>query len=192
MTGHGLVIEMPVTAIPDKDGFVEVRWDNAPPAINGKYVIAARHSGKVMEIAGGGTENGVNARQATYSGATYQKLDISTADGIFKKLISANSAKSLEIVGFSTADGGNAQQWGAGENGNMNWFIEYADNCYFYIRNRFSGKYLEVAEASIAENANIAQWSGLYAAHQQWKFFPAGYWTMVDDTGVGVSYGPNW
>ncbi len=189
---QGPMREFTMTAIPDKDGFVEVRWEDAPPDIDGKYVIAARHSGKVMEIAGGGTGNGANARQATYTGATYQKWDVLPKDGIFKKLLNANSAKSLEIVGFSTADGGNAQQWGAGENWNMNWFFEYADNGYFYIRNRFSGKYLEVAGASTAENANIAQWSGLGAAHQQWKFFPAGYWTKVDDTGAGVSYGPNW
>jgi autotransporter-associated beta strand protein len=190
--GQGPTREFTMTALPDSDGFVEVRWEDVPPVIDGKYVIAARHSGKVMEVAGAQTGNGANVQQWDYLGGNNQKWDISSTAAPYVKMSPAHTGKALEIVGFSQNDGVNIQQWDSTGNENQQWFYEYAGGGYYYIRNRYSGKYAEVAGAGLGNGTNIYQQSGPGSTNQQWKFLPAGYWTKVDDNGTGVTYSAGW
>ncbi|MEY4245901.1 MAG: hypothetical protein RLZZ245_3486, partial [Verrucomicrobiota bacterium] len=56
---------------------VNITWgEDVPPPINGRYLLVARHSGKVMEVAGSGINNGDNIRQNTYNGGLNQQWDI--------------------------------------------------------------------------------------------------------------------
>jgi hypothetical protein len=43
---------------------------------SGYFRITNRNSGKSAEVAGGGTADGTNVDQRTYSGATYQQFQL--------------------------------------------------------------------------------------------------------------------
>lgn len=175
------------------EAYVDITWgaDISSP-IYGKYVLVARHSGKVMEVAGAGLNDGANVQQNTYVGGDNQKWDIMPDGNGFYTIKNAHSGKTAEDQGWSTGNGGNIDQWGAGENAIQHWFFEYVGDGYYAIRNRYSGLYLEVAGDSTFAGANIDQWAGTGQANQQWRLVPAGNWTKVDDDAPSVVYSGNW
>ena len=182
-----------VTIPQNGEAYVDITWGaDIPSPVYGKYVLVARHSGKVMEVAGAGLNDGANVQQNTYSGGDYQKWDILPDGNGFFTIKAAHSGKTAEDQGWSTGNGGNIDQWGAGENANQHWFFEYAGNGYYSIRNRYSGLYLEVAGVSTANGANIDQWAGTGGLNQQWRLLPTGNWTKVDDNDSSVAYSANW
>ncbi len=160
---------------------LNITWGaDVPPAINGRYYIVNRSSGKVMEVAGASASSGANIQQNTFGGGTHQQWDVvplpSTNGGDYSyySLTAAHSGKAADIQNFSLGDGGNVMQWDNANSVNQHWFLEYSTNGYFYIRSRWSGKFLEVAGASNADGANIQQWSLITAGsnHQQWRLVP--------------------
>lgn len=160
---------------------VNITWGaDVPPAINGRYYLVNRNSGKVMEVAGASTNAGANIQQNTFSGGTHQQWDFiplpSTNGGDYSyyAVTAAHSGRAADVQNFSLSDGGNVMQWDNANGVNQHWFLEYATNGYFYIRSRWSGKFLEVAGASAANGANIQQWSLITAGsnHQQWRLVP--------------------
>jgi hypothetical protein len=160
---------------------VNVSWGpDVQPAINGRYIMVARHSNKVMEVAGASTNNGANIQQNTYNGGTHQQWDInplpSTLGGDYSyfSIRPAHSGKSTDINNFSLDDGGNVMQWENTGAANQQWFLEYISNGWFNVRSRWSGKSLDVAGVSTADGANIHQWAGTGALNQQWRFIPVG------------------
>lgn len=182
-----------VTIPQNGEAYVDMIWGaDIPSPIYGKYVLVAKHSSKVMEVAGAGLNDGANIQQNTYNGGDYQKWDILPDGNGFYTIKAAHSGKTAEDQNFSTGDGGNVDQWGAGENSIQHWFFEYAGNGYYAIRNRYSGKYLDVAGASTADGANIWQWSGTGGSNQQWRLLPTGNWTKVDDNDASIAYSANW
>ncbi len=165
---------------PNAEKVVNIAWGvDVQPAINGRYILVNRASGKVMEVASGGTADGANIRQGSYNGSTYQQWDVAPLDSrtggdySYFTVRAAHSGKGADLLNWSYDDGGNVHQWPAGVGANQCWFFEYAGNGWFQIRNRWSGKYLEVAGASTADGANIAQWSGNGGFNQQWRLLPA-------------------
>ena len=160
---------------------VNITWgSDVPPAINGRYLVVNRNSGKVMEVAGGSTSDGANIQQNTYTNGLNQQWDIvplpSTNGGDYSyyAMTAAHSGKAADVNNFSYADGANVQQWINYPGLNQQWFFEYATNGWFYIRSRWSGKYLDVAGLSTNNAANIWQWTGLNGLNQQWRLLPVG------------------
>lgn len=70
------------------------------------------NSGKLLEIPGAATGDGVDAAQWGPTGNATQNWNASTSNGWWT-FANANSGKMLEIDGCSTADGAIAQQWTA-------------------------------------------------------------------------------
>ena len=162
---------------------VNITWGaDVPPAINGRYVVVNRNSGKVMEVASSSTNNGANIQQNTNTNGLNQQWDIvplaSTNGGDYSywSFKAAHSGKAADLNNFSYGDGANVQQWDDVNGVNQHWYFEYVSNGYFYIRNRWSGKYLEVDSASTANGANIRQFSLWTPSpiHQQWRLIPVG------------------
>lgn len=160
---------------------VKVSWgDDIQPVINGRYVLVNRNSGKVMEVAGGSIDKGVNVQQGTYSGATYQQWDVTPVDsrvgGDFSyfTLSSAYSGKSPDIINFSLDNGGNIIVWDNVKSSNQQWFFDYAEDGWFYIRSRHSAKCMDVDNASIADGGKIQQWEKNGGSNQQWRLLPVG------------------
>lgn len=161
---------------------VNITWgDDVQPAIDGRYYVVNRKSGKLMEIASASTNNGVNIQQYTYSpGDLTQQWDINPRPNTSGGDYSFYSVNNVYGGGAADVDGlwasANVKQWTDGAPENGQWFLEYAGNGWFYIRNRLSGLYLEVSSGSTSDGANIGQYT-LYTpdpTHQQWKLVPVG------------------
>ncbi len=160
---------------------VNITWgDDIQPAINGRYVLVNRNSGKVMEVAGGSLNAGANVQQGTNTGATWQQWNVTPVDsrigGDFSyfTFTAVNSGKAVDLLNWSLVNGGNIDAWDDNKNSLQQWYLDYADNGWFYIRSRFSTKCLEVANASTAAGANIQQWDKDGGTNQQWRFLPVG------------------
>jgi|GEM_PF-740037 len=78
---------------------------------DGIYSIAARHSGKVLDVDAAKRDNGANVQQWQNFGSVNQQFIVyPTGDGYYK-LIPRFSGKVVEVAGASTALEGNVQQW---------------------------------------------------------------------------------
>jgi len=163
---------------------VNITWgEDVQPLINGRYYIVARHSTKVMEVAGADVGNGANIQQNTFSGALNQQWDVTpmpyTAGGDYSyySVTAAHSGKAPDVWNFSFNDGGDVRQYqlpGSNPGVNQQWFLEYVSNGWFNIRSRWSGKYLDVSGVSTADGANIHQWAPTGGLNQQWRLVPVG------------------
>ena len=160
---------------------VNITWgEDIQPAINGRYVLVNRNSGKVMAVTLGSTTSGANIAQYNYTGATNQQWNVTPVDsrigGDFSyfSFIAVHSSKSPDVLNFSLDNGANILQWDDNKNINQQWFLDYAEDGWFYIRNRNSAKCLEVANAGTAAGANIQQWEKDGGTNQQWRFLPVG------------------
>ena len=160
---------------------MNITWgDDIQPAINGRYVLVNRNSGKVMEVAGGSTVAGANVQQGTNTGATWQQWNVTPVDsrvgGDFSyfTFTAVHSGKAADVLNWSLVNGGNIDAWDDNKNSLQQWYLDYADDGWFYIRSRYSAKCLEVANASTAAGANIQQWDKDGGTNQQWRFLPVG------------------
>ena len=160
---------------------VNITWgEDVQPAINGRYHLVARHSGKVMEVAGASLDNGGNIIQNSFTGATNQQWDVAsvprTAGGDYSyyTLVAAHSGKAADIAGFSLDNSGNVSQWPAVTGVNQQYVLEYAEDGWFRVRSKWSGKYVDVAGVSTSDGANIHQWEGTGGFNQQWRLIPVG------------------
>ena len=158
---------------------VNISWgDDIQPIIDGKYILVNRNSGKVMEIALGGTSAGANVQQNAFNGTPQQYWNVTPVDsrigGDFSyfSIISPHSSKSLDIKDWSLSNGGNIMMWDDTKGGNQQWYMEYVEDGWFYIRSRHSAKCIEVANASTSNGANIYQWDKDGDKNQQWRFIP--------------------
>lgn len=160
---------------------VNITWgDDIQPVIDGRYVLVNRKSGKVMEVAYGGTNAGANVQQNTYKGNTYQQWNVTPVDsrigGDFSyfTFTAAHSGKALDLLNWSLENGGNIHVWDDAKGGNQQWYLEYAGDGWFYIRSRHSAKCIEVTNGSTSMGANIQQKDKNEGTNQQWRFLPVG------------------
>lgn len=144
----------------------------APSGIpNGVYRILARHSAKVLTAAGGGTGNGTNVEQRTYTGASNQHWTVSQSNGEYS-IVGVPSGRAIDIYGVSTADGANACLWDNWGGANQRYTLTATTNGYYRISPNHSGKALDVYGASTAEGANVLQWGYTGGYNQQWRLDP--------------------
>lgn len=158
---------------------VNVTWgEDIQPVISGRYLLVNRNSGKVLQVAGGGTAAGTNLVQGTNSGAAYQQWDVTPVDsrigGDFSyfSFINVNSSKAADLLNFSLENGATIDAWDDNKNGAQQWYLEYAQDGWFYIRSRHSAKCIDVFNGSTADGANICQWDKNGGTNQLWRFLP--------------------
>lgn len=159
---------------------VNITWgDDIQPAINGKYMLVNRNSGKVMEVTSGSTVAGAYIRQNTNTGATYQQWNVTPVDsrigGDFSyfTFTAVHSGKALDLLNYSLDNGSNVIAWDDAKGANQQWYLEYAGDGWFYIRSRHSAKCLDVYNNSTSA-AYIVQKDKSGANSQQWRFMPVG------------------
>lgn len=158
---------------------VDITWgDDIQPVIDGKYIIVNRNSGKVMEVAGGATNNGANVQQNASTGSTSQQWNVNQVDsrigGDFSYFFihGVKSEKSLDVYNWSLDNGGDIRIWDDSNNNNQQWYLEYAEDGWFYIRSRHSAKCVEVASNSTSNGTNIQQSDVDGGNNQHWRFLP--------------------
>jgi len=164
---------------PNAERVVNITWGaDVPPPINGRYIIVNRNSGKVLEVPGASTANGVGLHQNTYVSGLYQQWDVNPlpdnfgGDVSYFTIRAAHDGVTADNSSWSYANGNSIIQWNGGTNTVEQWFFEYAGNNYFRIYSRWSGKVVGVSGASLANGAQIVQWDSNGSLDQQWRLIP--------------------
>jgi endoglucanase len=137
---------------------------------NGTYRIVARHSGKVLGVAGGSTADGADITQYTNSGSTNQQWTVtSLGDGTYS-IRAVHSGKSMDLSGYSTADGGDINQYTYSGAANQRWRITSVGSGYFHIISNHSSKCIDVVGASTTDGTAINQWTCGTGTNQSFQF----------------------
>ncbi|USN99544.1 MAG: RICIN domain-containing protein [Phycisphaeraceae bacterium] len=188
----------------DQHTHVDVDTDPAaamPPLDGYRWKIVNRLTGRVLEVAGGGTQDGDPIRTYPDTGGLHQSWDIRRhyraygnyihLDGYFA-LLNANSGLAAEVANFSLDDNASVRQWGASENMTRSWYVEKTGDGYFYIRNANSNSYLTAATSS------AVQFETPIPQRSEWSFVLAnpdpasglrGSYSFEGDNGDAISYG---
>jgi poly(3-hydroxybutyrate) depolymerase len=88
---------------------------------DGFYRLKARHSGKVLDVAGASAADGAAIQQwADHNGAN-QQFRLADSDAGHVRLVNRSSGKAVEVQGASTADGGNVVQYADWGGANQQW-----------------------------------------------------------------------
>lgn len=137
------------------------------------YNIAARHSGKAMEVYNFSTKNGGNVVQCKQWNGDNQQWQINDLGNGYFSIINKYSGKALEVYDFSRENGGDVVQWDYWGGENQQWLIEEMVSGYYTITNRLSGKVLDVMDLSTTDGANIIQWGNFTTYNQLWEITQA-------------------
>ncbi|RZK22917.1 MAG: ricin-type beta-trefoil lectin domain protein, partial [Hymenobacter sp.] len=163
---------------PNAERVINVTYgEDIQPAINGRYLLVNRASGRVLQVAGGSTSDGAAVQQGSYAGATSQQFDVTPVstrvggDFSYFSVTAGHSGKSLDDENFSLDNGGRIQQWTNSVGVNQQRYLDYAGDGYFRIRSRHSAKCLDIAAdgtAVVQQDVNASSQS------QQWRLLPVG------------------
>ena len=136
---------------------------------NGVYSFVAQHSGKAVDVAGGGISNGTNVQQwfyfASNNNQRFQVTHLGSGWHRISPVIATGQA--LDVSGVSTANGANIQIWAWNGGNNQQWRFENAGDGYWKIIARHSNKCVDVQGASTADGANVHQWDCITGAQNQ-------------------------
>ena len=146
----------------------------APIKEGHSYVIRARHSQKVVNVAGGSTANGANVDQLTANGSTSQQWTANYRGGGYWRFINVNSGKVLETAGVSAAPRANIQQWEWLNNDGQQWrTVPSSGNVrYFKIFNKAAmNMTMDVLNGSTDDSADIIQYNDLIGVPNQEYIF---------------------
>ncbi|MES2731183.1 MAG: RICIN domain-containing protein [Bacteroidota bacterium] len=157
----------------------------------GIYKVSAKHSGKVLEVAGGSTENGANVQQYEWNGTDGQKWSVeATTDGYYK-LVSMGSEQVMDVAWCTWDNGGNVQQWPWNGANCQQWRLQSNGDGYFRIISRQSDQSLDVPFCSSDNGANVQQWPYLGSDCQLWKFEQVGDVFTPDTENQCLQVSPN-
>jgi endoglucanase len=137
---------------------------------NGTYRIVARHSGKVLGVAGGSTADGADITQYANSGATNQQWNVVSLGSGAYSIRAVHSGKAMDLSGSSTADGGDINQYTYSGGNNQRWRIESVGSGYYHIVSVASNKCVDVPGSSTTDGVAINQWTCGTGANQSFQF----------------------
>jgi aryl-phospho-beta-D-glucosidase BglC (GH1 family) len=138
---------------------------------NGTYKIIARHSGKALDVASGGTADGSNVLQWTYGGGNNQRWTVTYLGNNQYSIIGVQSGKALEVSGWGTANGSNVQIWTYLGGTNQKWTITATSGGYYRLTpTHATNMALDVNGVSTADGANVQIWTYGGGNNQQWTF----------------------
>ncbi|MGC4813452.1 alpha-galactosidase [Micromonospora sp. DT228] len=135
------------------------------------YTVAARHSGKLLDVSNASTSDGANVVQWGANGQANQRWRFSDTGGGYSTVTSLSSGKCLDVYGgaSATADGVRVIQWACNGGTNQQWLVEDLGTGYVRLVARHSGKCLDVLNAATADGAQAVQWTCGTGASQQWR-----------------------
>jgi hypothetical protein len=148
-------------------------WSDTGRTIpDGVYSLASRKSNKVLDLVSGGTADGTDAVQWSWSGGNSQKWNITSLGNGQYQAQGVASGKLLEVTGASTSNGAVVQIWPSNNNNCQKWNVIPTVDGTFKLLNVNSAKAVDVSGGSTADGAAIIQWTDSGAVNQQWLFAP--------------------
>ncbi|WP_051393698.1 RICIN domain-containing protein [Glycomyces arizonensis] len=133
------------------------------------YQIVSRHSGKVLDVDQGSTDNGAAIVQWTDNDSTNQQFRfLDSGDGYYR-IQARHSGKVIDVYEASTDNGADLVQWTDNGGANQQFQVVDTDSGYVKLINRNSGKALDVWERSTADGARVSQYDDTGGDNQQWR-----------------------
>ena len=127
------------------------------------YLLTARHSGKVLEVA---NKSDV-VQQNTLKGGLNQVWRIKNFDGTHFQVANGNSGQVLTVSSSSKADGAAIYQY-PNQNGDpQKWKFEKNTAGYYTLIAKHSNKVLDINNASTKDKAAAIQWTRFNTTNQQ-------------------------
>jgi beta-glucanase (GH16 family) len=146
------------------------------------YTLVNPNSGKALDVASAGTNDGTNVQLWSRNGSAAQQWRAKDNGNGSWILINVNSGKALDVAGAQTADGTNVQIASLNGNAAQQWRFSGGNNDIYTVINPMSGKALDVAGAKTADGTNVQIWSSNNTAAQLWQMVPVGAvpgWRLV-------------
>ena len=136
----------------------------------GMYIIqSCSGSNQVLDVVGGGKDNGVNVNSWSSNGTNWQKWQfVRTENGIYK-IINVNSGKCLEVAGQDTnVNGGNVQQWDYVGGNNQKWKLWLTKDNKLVFLNLATQRALNITGDTATNGANVTIQDRNLSANQSW------------------------
>lgn len=132
-------------------------------------IVTARHSGKILSIAGEATVPGAPAQQwHILRDQLSQRFRFEPLDDGHYLIRVRRSRLVLDVAGGSLDNGAVVCQWEWHGGNNQRFGLVDAGDGYYALRAKHSGKVLEVADRSTDDGAQIRQWDWHGGANQRW------------------------
>ncbi|WP_028610082.1 RICIN domain-containing protein [Paenibacillus harenae] len=156
----------------DHQPFTTLLYTTGPVVSGETYTLRNPNSGKMLDVANGGTANGTNVQIYQDNGNNAQRFTIiDNGDGTHR-ILAVQSGKALDVADLGTANGTNVQLWTYLGGANQKWRIVLnADGTYKLIDSN-SGKALDVNGNGTANGTNVQIWTD--TGGQKWEFIRTG------------------
>jgi hypothetical protein len=138
-------------------------------ALQSGYVrLVNRRSGKVLDVTGNGTADGVKVVQWTWSGGANQQWQLlSNPDGSVR-LVNRNSGRLLESPS-GAGQGTQLDQWQDTDSNNQWWKLADTGDGYYQLVNVRTGLCADVDGGSTSDGARVIEWPTNTGTNQQWQ-----------------------
>lgn len=131
------------------------------------WYLVAKHSGKVIDIKGGGLNSKVNVQQYQLNNSNAQKFRFVNAGSGYYYIKNVGSHLVLDVQGGVANPGTNVWQYTKNGTDAQKWRLHDAGGGYYYIRSKLGDLNLEVDAGIKANGANIKIWSISNGGQQQ-------------------------
>jgi hypothetical protein len=162
-SGSGTALDLTIRNYSGGNQYRYAMGDNVNPSGgtgSGSRVgtIAAKHSGKCMDVVAASMSNAAEVSQYTCGTGTNQRIALNDLGNGYYHLVAQHSGKCIEVNGASTADGANITQYTCSAGTNQQWErISVGSDHQF--KNRNSGKCIDVPSASTANGTRLKQYT---------------------------------
>ena len=147
---------------------------------SGVYIIRSKNSKLVMDVYGGGTEQGVNIIQWHFNDGDNQKWILeSLGRGYYKISSVLNPRFSLDVFGGGAEAGNRVIQWPWHGGTNQQWKLIVNEDETVSFMSRMAEEnetyyLLDVFGGGMDEGVNVIQWPAHYGDNQKWDLVPVG------------------
>ncbi|MGB8451906.1 MAG: RICIN domain-containing protein [Anaerocolumna sp.] len=151
--------------------YVRVYQASSPTIVNGGiYTLAAKCSGKVLDVVDVSTADGAKMQQWTNYTASNQQFRVEDMGSGYYKLTAVHSGKVLDVPSSSTATGVQLQQWTDNGTDAQRWRIDDVGGGYYKLVSKASGLAIDVSGASTLDGAAVQQYTDNGTDAQKWLF----------------------
>ena len=156
--------------MPSADLTLYAKWEKD---YSGIYNIRSKNSDLVMDVYGGGTDQGVNVIQWPHLGQSNQEWKFESLGNGYYKVTSMLSEMSLDVYGGGTSLGNKVIQWPYHGGTNQQWkIIENADGSVSLMsrlaEESGTGYLLDVFGGGMDQGVNVIQWTAHFGDNQKW------------------------
>jgi beta-glucanase (GH16 family) len=142
---------------------------SSPSIVSGGiYTLAAKCSGKVLDVADASTSDGAKIQQWTNYSANNQRFRLDDMGDGYYKLTAMHSGKCLDVPYGAATTGLQLQQCYDNGNDAQRWKLVDVGNGYYKLISKATGLAMDVDNSSTTDGAKVQQWTDNGTDAQKW------------------------